>query len=223
MSTTSSAIYDQIYQGQFGEFTITDRDRQGVIIYRSALTIAAICFGIGAVLTLAVLNPVTLNVLTLLFAGFSVALGIALAHIHIYLKLLHRTLQVFLGIGSVVSLVLNAIALQNHQSLALYIYIHPPTIFGVGFTFAAITGIYFKEAFCFNRLETKFLVAIAPALLIGHILGILSIDVEKFLLIAWAFLFFIFALRKLFQDIPADIGDKSVFEYLEKESHGTAS
>jgi uncharacterized integral membrane protein len=219
MSTTTSAIYEQIYQGQFGEFTITDRDRQGVIIYRSALMIAAFCFGIGAIAsTSSVLNPVTLNFLTLLFAGFSVALGIALANIHIYLKLLHRTLQVFLGIGSVVSLVLTAIAFQNHQSLALYIYNHPLTIFGVGFTFAAITGIYFKEAFCFNRFETKFLVAIAPTLLIGHILGILSIDVEKFLLLTWAFLFFIFALRKLFQDIPADIGDKSVFEYLEKKS-----
>jgi uncharacterized integral membrane protein len=40
-------------------------------------------------------------------------------------------------------------------------------------------------------------------------------EVERFLLISWAVFFAIFALRKSFQDIPADIGDKSVFAYLE--------
>ncbi len=204
----------QIYQGQFGEFTITDEDRQGVIAYRSSLLAAAICFGIGTAVAILIPNSTDLNLLTWLYAGFCVALGIALNKIHIYFKLLHQTLQVFLGIGCVISLGLTAIAMQNTQSLAVYIYENPLSILGVGFTFAALTGIYFKEAFCFNRLETKFLVAIAPALLIGHLLGLLSIDIERYLLMTWAVLFLIFAMRKLFQDIPSDIGDKSVFDYL---------
>ena len=72
--------------------------------------------------------------------------------------------------------------------------------------------------------------AIVPSLLIGHLLGIVPVDIEKFLLSAWAVLFTIFALRKCVQNIPDDIGDKSVFEYLEREenqkkekNHGAAS
>jgi uncharacterized integral membrane protein len=45
-------------------------------------------------------------------------------------------------------------------------------------------------------------------------LGILPLNWEKGLLILWATLFVIFALGKLSQPIPNDIGDKSVFEHL---------
>ncbi|MEM1369784.1 MAG: DUF2301 domain-containing membrane protein, partial [Cyanobacteria bacterium P01_H01_bin.15] len=86
-----------------------------------------------------------------------------------------------------------------------------------GFLFAALTGIFFKEAFCFNRLETKLLTPLVPALLLGHLFGVLPPTVEKSLLAIWAVLFVVFALRKAFQAIPPDIGDKSVFEYLKKQ------
>jgi uncharacterized integral membrane protein len=51
-------IESAVYQGQFGTFTITDRDRQGVIIYRSALAIAALCFGAGTIAVLLPLNAI---------------------------------------------------------------------------------------------------------------------------------------------------------------------
>ena len=227
-SLTSDSLIP-IYQGQFGEFTITKDDRNGVILYRASLLIAAVCGGVG---TLATLLPhaVPFGLVNMLYAGFSLALGVALAMIHIYVKVLHKALQIFWAIGTLVAVVLWAIAFQNHQSLALYVAQHPMSILGIGFTFVALNGIFFKEAFCFNRLETKFLVAIVPSLLIGHLLGIVPVDIEKFLLSAWAVLFTIFALRKCVQNIPDDIGDKSVFEYLEREenqkkekNHGAAS
>ena len=218
-----------IYQGQFGEFIITKDDRNGVILYRASLLIAAICSGVGILATL-LPHTVPFGLLSALYAGFSLALGVALAMIHIYVKVLHRALQVFWAIGTLVAVVLAAIAFQNHQSLALYVAQHPTSILGIGFTFVALNGIFFKEAFCFNRLETKFLVAIVPSLLIGHLLGIVPVEIEKLLLSAWAVLFTIFALRKCVQNIPDDIGDKSVFEYLEREenqkkekTHGAAS
>jgi uncharacterized integral membrane protein len=213
------SISEKIYSGQFGSFTITEDDRQGVITYRSSLLVAAICFCLGAVM--AVLpdqNPLLINLLTWLYLGFAIALGIALGKIHIYLKILHRTLQVFWLIGCGSALIFAAIAAQNHLPFALYIYQNPLTILGIGFTFAALTGIFFKEAFCFDRLETKLLVAIVPIFLLGHLFGILAITLEKSLLVAWAVLFMIFAGRKFLQDIPSDIGDKSVFEHLEKPS-----
>ncbi|MEL6816825.1 MAG: DUF2301 domain-containing membrane protein, partial [Cyanobacteria bacterium J06598_3] len=77
-------------------------------------------------------------------------------------------------------------------------------------------------AFCFNRLETKFLVVLVPGLLLGHMAGFLSVGTEQNMLIAWSVLFGVFAFRKVIQPIPPDIGDKSVFAYLEKERQQAA-
>ena len=214
--TIESNVNPEIYQGQFGTFTVTDRDRQGVVIYRVALLVAAICFGAGTVAVLAELahGGITVNVLdvvTWLYVGFSVALGIALATIHIYLGILHRTLQIFWAIGCASAL---GLASQSHIPLAEIVYRQPVTLLGVGFTFAALTGIFFKEAFCFNRFETKLLTVLVPGLLLGHLAKLLPSNVEAILLALWAGLFLVFALRKAVQNIPPDIGDKSVFEYL---------
>lgn len=205
-----------IYQGQFGEFTINERDRASVIIYRSGLAIATLSFVLGSLLLLwQSATPLVLQLLTVCFAVFSLGLGVSLLTIHIYLRPLHRLLQVFWGIGTISALVFS---FQTSEPLALYVYQHPVTLFGVGFSFAALTGIYFKEAFCFNRLETKFLTPLVPVLLLGHLAGVLPLKVEEFLLTSWSLLFLIFAFRKTIQPIPPDIGDKSVFEYLEQEA-----
>ena len=204
-----------VYQGQFGEFTITDGDRVGVIIYRLGLAIAALSFAIGTCLLIFLgATPSVLAALTPLYGIFSLGLAVSLATIHIYLGPLHKLLQIFWAIGTITAVIL---AFQTTDPLALYVYNHPVTILGVGFTFASLTGIYFKEAFCFNRFETKFLTPLVPLLLLGHILGILPVVAEQILLAIWSILFLVFALRKAFQAIPPDIGDKSVFEYLKQQ------
>ncbi len=208
-------ITSEVYQGQFGEFTITKNDRLGVIVYRSALAIAALCFSVGAILVLLQPNnPEILNWLTLLYIGFSVGLGVALWTIHIYLELLHRVLQSFWAIGTIATVV---VVLYSPEPLAIAIYNNPIALIGVGFSFAALTGIFFKETFCFNRFETKFLVPLLPLLILGHLVNILPVAIERGLLAAWAVLFVIFAVRKLTQEISPDIGDKSVFAYLKAE------
>jgi uncharacterized integral membrane protein len=203
----------EVYQGQFGEFTITKADRIGVIIYRSALFIAALCFAIG---TIAVIwqgsQSMVLGSLTPLYGLFCAALGISLLTIHIYMASLHRALQLFWLIGCFAALWL---AFQSTGPLALTIYNHPATLIGIGFTFAALTGIFIKEAFCFNRLEAKLLTPVIPFLLLGHWLGWLTVQTEQVLLVTWAVLFLVFALRKAIQPIPPDIGDKTVFAYLQ--------
>ncbi|PSB16107.1 hypothetical protein C7B65_22525 [Phormidesmis priestleyi ULC007] len=205
----------EVYQGQFGEFTIDSSDRRGVIIYRGGLLVAALSFAIATGLVLwQGSDPFILNVLTLLYFVFWVGLGVSLFTIHIYLKPLHQALQAFWAIGGITSLMF---AVKSSEPLALYIYSHPLTIFGVGFGFAALTGIFFKEAFCFDRLETKLLTPLIPVLLLGHLTGFLSIQWEQILLGAWAFLFVVFAIRKVIQPVPPDIGDKSVFEYLHSQ------
>jgi uncharacterized integral membrane protein len=206
--TQSQAVEPILYQGQFGEFTIDQHDRQGVIVYRGGLMVAALSFAIATALVFLQAAPSTI---TLLYWIFWAALGVSLFTIHIYLAPLHRALQAFWMIGGVASL---AMAVQSSEPLGLYVFHHPISILGVGFTFAALTGIFFKEAFCFDRLETKFLTPLIPGLLLGHLSGILAVQWEQWLLGAWAVLFLIFAVRKVIQPIPPDIGDKSVFEYL---------
>ena len=213
--TQSEKSEPEIYEGQFGNFTITQSDRTGVIIYRAGLLVAALSFAIASWLILSQGNtPTVLTALTPLYGLFCAALGVSLFTIHIYLAALHRLLQVFWGIGAMAATVL---ALQSNEPLALFVYNHPTTLFGVGFTFAALTGIYFKEAFCFNRLETKFLTPLVPILLLGHLAGVLPMYWEQVLLGLWAVLFVAFALRKVIQAIPPDIGDKSVFAYLKEQ------
>ena len=174
--------------------------------------VAALSFAIGSALVL-YKNPI-LTALTPLYACFILALGVSLFTIHIYMALLHRMLQVFWAIGTIASVIL---AISSTEPLALTVYNQPLTLFGVGFIFVALTGIYFKEAVCFNRLETKVLTPIVPVLLLGHLVGILPTQGESVLLGIWATLFLVFALRKTVQEIPADIGDKSVFTYLKEQ------
>ncbi|MEH2421711.1 MAG: DUF2301 domain-containing membrane protein [Nostoc sp.] len=212
--TTQTLPPPEVYQGQFGEFTITQSDRTGVIIYRAGLMVAALSFAIGSALVLLNNNSTVSTALTPLYACFSLALGVSLFTIHIYMASLHRMLQLFWAIGTIASVIL---AISSSEPLALTVYNQPITLFGVGFIFVALTGIYFKEAFCFNRLETKVLTLIVPLLLLGHLVRILPTQGESVLLGIWAVLFLVFALRKTVQGIPADIGDKSVFTYLKEQ------
>lgn len=217
---TQQVVEPIVYQGQFGEFTINQDDRRGVIIYRSGLVIATLCFVLGAGLALwQGNNPVVLQWLTPLYTGFCLALGVSLLTIHIYMEPLHRALQILWAIGCVAAL---AIGHASPEPFALTVYQQPLTLLGVGFTFAALTGIYFKEAVCFNRLETKFLTPLVPLLLLGHLVGWLPLPVEQGLLAIWAALFVVFAARKATQAIPPDIGDKSVFNYLHQQRQAKA-
>lgn len=207
------------YKGQFGDFTIDKSDRLEVIVYRSGLVLAALSFAIATNLLVAK-GEAALAWVNPLYALFSLGLGISLFTIHIYLKPLHRTLQAFWLIGTISAI---AIGIKADQPLALYVYNHPLTLFGVGFTFAALTGIYFKEAFCFNRLETKILTPIVPFLLLGHMSGLLPFGIEQVLLAVWTIGFTVFAGRKMVQELDPDIGDKSVFEYLKQQKQAKSA
>jgi uncharacterized integral membrane protein len=210
MNTTMSPVY----QGQFGEFTITDADRREVILYRTGLAIAGLSFAIGVALILGIGNDLlVLQLLTPLFMLFSAGLGLSLWTIHIYFKVLHQVLQLFWIIGSISAVVFTV---YSAEPLAVFIYQQPFSILGVGFVFAALTGIFFKEGFCFGRLETKLLTPLLPVLLLGHMFSFLPVSIEQAMLVAWAGLFLVFAFRKAIQTIPPDIGDKSVFEHLSK-------
>ncbi len=210
-----NTMMSPVYQGQFGEFTITDADRREVILYRAGLSVSAISLAISVGLVLGIgSDPLVLQLLTPLFGLFCAGLGLSLWTIHIYFKVLHRVLQLFWLIGSISAVVF---AVYSAEPLAVFVYQQPFAILGVGFVFAALTGIFFKEGFCFGRLETKLLTPLLPVLLLGHMFSFLPVPIEQAMLVAWAGLFLVFAFRKAIQAIPPDIGDKSVFEHLAKQ------
>jgi uncharacterized integral membrane protein len=204
-----------VYSGQFGDYTITPADRQGVVLYRAGLMVAALAFGAGAAIALfSNQNSTLVQAISALYTLFWLGLGLSLATIHIYLVPLHRLLQGVWLVGGLASL---ALSHGIDGPLAQTVMSTPEVLWGIGFTFVALTGIFFKEAFCFDRLETKLLTPLVPLLLLGHLAGWLPLGVEQGLLAAWAVLFLVFALRKAVQPIVPDIGDKSVFTYLKQQ------
>ena len=210
----------ETYDGQFGTFVITPDDRREVVIYRIGLAVAAFSFALGASLLL--LGSATSGMLWAisgLYLLMWLGLGVSLWFIHIYLRPLLLALQLFWLVGGLASL---GLAISFPTPLALTVYQQPLSVLGIGFTFAALTGIFFKEAFCFNRLETKVLTLLVPAMLLTHMVGAMPIGLGQNLLMVWAVLFTVFALRKLVQPIPPDIGDKSVFEYLKQQRQASA-
>jgi uncharacterized integral membrane protein len=210
----------EVYQGQFGEFTITDGDRQGVWVYRAGLMAIALSFAAGVGLLIwssqqPVLPAFVIPGLTILYGIFVLGLGVSLLTIHIYMVLLHRVLQLFWAVGAVAAI---ALVVTLHEPLPLVVIHYPASLLGIGFTFAALTGIFFKEAFCFNRAETKLLTPLVPIVLLGHLAGIIPAATNVMLLSLWAGLMLIFAVRKWRQATPDDIGDKSVFDYLHQQA-----
>ena len=91
----------------------------------------------------------------------------------------------------------------------------PLWILAIGPLFAALAGIGFKEFFCFQRPEAIGLALLLPAALLGHLVGMINGPLCLALLESAALLLVLLALRKFGMDAAADVGDKSVFAYLD--------
>ncbi len=116
---------------------------------------------------------------------------------------------------------------------------HPELLLASGWVFVALTGLFFKEFACFQRWEASILFGLVPVLTGGHFLRILPSNVEQamavvrtctllatrsakldsFLLLGQvlAATFVFFSCRKFGQPFKADIGDKTIFEYMARE------
>lgn len=80
----------------------------------------------------------------------------------------------------------------------------------------ALTGLFFKEAACFGRVEAIALAVLVPVLTGGHFVGVLSEQMKVWGGGTFVALFVVFAIRKLLQERLDDVGDLSVFEHLAK-------
>ncbi len=199
------------FDGVYGKYHITQEDKMEVMKYRVSLFICGLTFTSGMVQWI-------------IFGGsyawiwlipMSITLGFALNWIHIYIKALHNALKLLWAIGSISILIL--ILNGNSQELLSNISSNPKLVILIGPYFAAMTGLGFKEFFCFQRIEAIGLTLILPIAIGSHILGILNNKFSMILLLFSAILLLVLSLRKFGMDPASDIGDKSVFEYLKQK------
>ena len=212
-----SATADPVFEGVYGPYSITATDRREVLGYRLALFTAALAQAalllqwqqLGGTWIWPWLLPLAAGV------------GLALRWIHIYLRPLHRALQLFWLLGCVgfLGLLISA----GPQGMATALTSDGRWIWAVGPFFAALAGIGFKEFFCFRRPEAIGVTLLLPIALLGRLSGLLSTKVTATLLAIEAALLLVLTLRKFPMDAAADVGDKSVFAYLEQQRQNAQS
>jgi uncharacterized integral membrane protein len=207
---------DPVFEGMFGTYTITATDRREVLGYRLALTAVAVSL-LALLLQWHQWGPaLTWPWLLPLAAG----LGLALRWIHIYLRPLHRALQLFWLLGCLGAALL---ALRvGPAALLPTLAAQPLWILAVGPFFAALTGVGFKEFFCFRRPEAIGVTLLLPLALLGRLSGLLTAQACGTLLTVAAGLLLLLCLRKFPMPAAADVGDKSVFEHLARQRAGLA-
>ena len=112
------------------------------------------------------------------------------------------------------------VIVSYHFGLTNFIYglkENPKWVFLIGPLFVSLTGVGFKEFFCFRRIEAVGITIFIPIALIGHLTQLTN---EKFtfgLLVLSSLLLLILGIRKFDLPAEADIGDKSVFDFLESQ------
>ncbi|KAK9843995.1 hypothetical protein WJX81_001397 [Elliptochloris bilobata] len=199
----------------YGEWSLEDSDVREVWGYRNGLSVAAAALlletataflpetGAARELARGLQTPVAL-------AG-GAGLGASLVLIHIYVAPIKRFLQALWALGFCGGLYLAA---TQAQPLPEYVASHPSAVWLVGPFFAAVTGVAFKEGMCYGKAECAALFFVTPALLLGHLTGLMPPEAERALLVAFTALALVFAARKYTQAVKDDIGDKSVFTFL---------
>ena len=195
-------------QGIYGNYQITEDDEREVKRYRISLLICAISLSIS-ILSFILAKPIFAIIFEVIMA---ISLGLSLQWIHIYIRPLHKALQILWAIGCV-------------TIVGLYIYLgdtdvinkitsEPQLSIAFGPLFAAFTGLGFKEFFCFRRPEAIGLTILLPTAIMGYIIELFNQTTAITLMGIASLLLLILAIRKFGTDPGMDIGDKSVFEYI---------
>ncbi len=199
------------FEGLYGKYHITQEDKIEVKKYRIALLICGIAFTTGIIQWITTGGSFA----WVWLIPMIISLGFALQWIHIYIRLLHNLLKGLWAIGSIGILIL--ILNGNNQELLSNIASKPILALLIGPYFAAMTGLGFKEFFCFQKPEAIGLTLFLPISIGSHILGILNKESIMILMLFSAILLLILSVRKFGMDPASDIGDKSVFEYLKQK------
>lgn len=201
------------YEGVYGPYTVTGEHRREVLLYRLSFLLLALSQLVALLQWHQWGAQACWPWVLLMLLG----LGGALRWVHIYLRPLHRALQLFWLLGCAGFAVL---AWREGLAGILPALVQQPRwIWAVGPAFAALAGLGFKEFFCFQRPEAIGVTLLLPALLLGWLVGVLPVPVAQLLLGLEAALVLVLVLRKFPMPEEADLGDLSVFAHLDAQAH----
>ena len=202
---------DILLDGIYGSFKITSKDRIEVQRYRLSLLFCGISFCAGDIHWFYLRSSSSWIWLFLI----SLSLGLALNWIHIYIRTLHNTLKALWASG-IIGLTFMSFYLGVDNILPT-LTDRPYFLLAIGPLFAALSGLGFKEFFCFRRIEAFGLTILLPIALLGHMMHLLNYFTVIILISIASIMLLLMSIRKFGIDAAADIGDKSVFDYLEKQ------
>ncbi|WP_269624192.1 DUF2301 domain-containing membrane protein [Prochlorococcus marinus] len=196
-------------KGVYGDFIVTSNDKKEVIFYRLSILFCGLFFSIG----IAQWYANGSDQIWVWLIGMLISTGFSLKWIHIYLRPLHQILTIFWGLGCIGFLILSYhFGVTN---LIDGIRENPKSILLIGPLFASLTGIGFKEFFCFRRIEAIGITIFIPIALTGYLTELANESFTFTMLVVSSFLLLILGIRKFNLPAEADIGDKSVFDFLE--------
>tara|TARA_B100000965_G_scaffold379517_1_gene375274 strand:- start:115 stop:777 length:663 start_codon:yes stop_codon:yes gene_type:complete len=198
-------------KGIYGDFIITSKDKREVLLYRLSILFCGLFFSIG----ISQWFTNGSHQIWIWLVGMSISIGLSLKWIHIYLRPLHKTLKIFWALGCIgLAVLLYQFGVTN---IINGLKESPKFILLIGPLFAALTGIGFKEFFCFRRIEAIGITIFIPIALIGYLTELSNERFTFTMLVVSSLLTLIMGIRKFNLPAEADIGDKSVFEFLENQ------
>ena len=198
-------------KGVYGDFIVTSEDKREVLFYRLSILSCALFFSIG----LAQWFTNGSSQVWICFAGLVISLGLSLKWIHIYLRPLHQALVLFWAIGCIgLGIVAYHFGLTN---IIFGLKENPKLLFLIGPLFVSLTGVGFKEFFCFRRIEAIGITIFIPIAFIGYLIELTNGAFTFVLLVISSLLLLVLGIRKFDLPAEADIGDKSVFDFLESQ------
>lgn len=192
---------------------LTREDRITVVVYRAGIVLSMILMVKTAFLVISslpawvALRPETAG--NILLAGLYFSVGLSVFFIHLYVGKFHRILKkiYYASLACLVVLLImgrgNAAALLQTQHYTALLLI--PLSLCLGFVTA-------KEAFCFRLFEGYLLAILMPAYLFFYGVGLSTARGNSYGVVIVAGLMVIFTLRKVFQPLHFDIGDKSAYQ-----------
>ena len=198
-------------KGAYGDFIVTSSDKKEVLFYRLSILFCGLFFSIGIAQWF--INGS--HQIWIWLLCMSISIGLSLKWIHIYLRPLHQALTIFWLLGCI-----GFAILAYHFGLTNIIFglrENRKSILLIGPLFASLTGIGFKEFFCFRRIEAIGITIFIPISLIGYLTELANESFTFAMLLVSSLLLLFMGIRKFNLPAEADIGDKSVFDFLESQ------
>lgn len=215
-TTAENPILEGPFTGQFGEWYLRQTDVTEVTTYRILLLLSSL--SILPVLTLPLFPslhplPQLYDALTMLSV---ISFGLSLNYIHIYARPLHSALKAIWTLGMIGCV---ASFTQFHSVAVAAAFEHPSVLLGSGWILVALTGVFVKESVCFGRVHAGFLAVSIPLFAGGHFLGAWERggNMEAMIGALIGAVYMWFAVSKFKQPVTDDLGDLSVFDYLDKK------